>query len=113
MAVIGSSTAPSAWPLPLPPGSWVVFAKALATGGTYVDCQLMPHSDTIAIPPSAEIDDIEVRTDTGPVAIVLTGLALTDDDITGVDLVCGSIEGTAAMGSIKVVAMQVAAAPVP
>jgi hypothetical protein len=93
------------WPLALPRGNWVVSAKALATGDAFVDCKLMTHSDTI---PSAEIDDIEVRPVAGPVALALLGTALTDDDVTGVDLVCGSTD-PATLGRIQLVAMQVTA----
>jgi hypothetical protein len=110
VTIIGDTTSPSVWSLLLPRGNWAVFAKALATGGTNVDCKLMSHSDTI---PPSEIDDLEIRTDIGPVTVALTGLALTDDDVTGVDLVCGSLEGAAAMGRIKIVAIQAASPPAP
>jgi hypothetical protein len=102
---IGGSANPTVWPLALPRGSWVVFAKALATGDAYVDCKLMTHSLTI---PIAEIDDIEVRPVAGPVALALMGSTLTDDDVTGVDLACGSTD-PAFLGRIRLVAMQVTA----
>jgi hypothetical protein len=100
------SDAPTVWTLLLPQGSWVVFAKALVTGFVFVDCKLMPHSDTIEIPPSAEIDDIEVLPPGGPLPIALTGTALTDADVTGVDLVCLSTDGAGGLSHIQLVAMQ-------
>jgi len=102
---IGRLANPTVWPLALPRGNWVVSAKALATGDAFVDCKLMTHSDTI---PSAEIDDVEVRPVAGPVALALLGTALTDDNVTGVDLACGSTD-PAFLGRIQLVAMQVTA----
>jgi len=103
---IGSNANPTVWPLALPRGTWVVFAKALATGDANVDCKLMTHS--AAIEKIVEIDDIEVRPVAGPMALALTGTALTDDDVTGVDLACGSTD-PAFLGRIQLVAMQVTA----
>ena len=95
------------WSLALPRGSWVVSAKAMATGlGAFVDCTLMTHSDAVA---TKEIDSIEVRPETGPVAVALLGSAVTDDNVTGVDLFCGSTDVVGRLGRIQLVAMQVSA----
>ena len=102
---VGSPQDPSVWTLLLPRGAWVLFAKGLATGDAYVDCKLMTHSDTVA---AAEIDDIEVKPSAGPLAIALTGTTLTDDDVTGVDLVCVRTDA-ATLGRIQIVAMPVSA----
>ena len=83
----------------------MVFAKGLATGDAYVDCKLMTHSDTVA---AVEIDDIEVKPQAGPLSIALTGTTLTDDVVTGVDLVCIRTDA-ATLGRIQIVAMQVSA----
>jgi len=100
------SDAPTVWTLLLPQGSWVVFAKAMLSGvSVHIDCKLMPHSDTI--PQTTEIDDIEVRFEVGPLGIALTGTALTDDDVTGVDLACGTTDGAAGLSRLQLVAMQV------
>jgi hypothetical protein len=77
------------------------------TGIVFVDCKLMPHSDTIEIPPTAEIDDIEVLPPGGPMPIALTGTAFTDADVTGVDLVCLSTDGAGGLSHIQLVATQV------
>jgi hypothetical protein len=95
------------WSLALPRGSWVVSAKAMATGpGAFVDCTLMTHSDAVA---TKEIDSIEVRPETGPVAVALLGSAVTDDNVTGVDLFCGSTDVVGRLGRIQIIASQVSA----
>jgi hypothetical protein len=86
----------------------VVFTKAMATGAAaFIDCTLMPHSDTIVIPASAAIDNIEVRPEVEPLAMALMGTALTNDNVIGVDPMCGSTD-PASLGRIQL-AMQVAA----
>jgi len=96
------------WELGLPEGTWVVVAKAWATGAPLLDCKLLTQS----VDPAArlEVDDIEVRTDTGPVTVVLTGIVVANATVPGVNLVCSSTSGvTAAMGRIRLVATHVAA----
>jgi hypothetical protein len=59
------------------------------------------------IPASAAIDNIEVRPEVEPLAMALMGTALTDDNVIGVDLMCGSTD-PASLGRIQLVATQVA-----